>query len=117
MSLTKQQFLAAAKGDYKVVDVDGFGQIGVRSCPQLQFSLRITSYRDPVTQKVIPEEAAKADVHRIIDQVMVNETTPMFTDEDIDTLQGLSSSKLGPLLEALEEASDQKKQSGESKPT
>jgi hypothetical protein len=102
MSLTKAALCEKAQATFAwVEDVPIFGTIGVRSCPQLESSMRWVTYTDQDTGKVIPEERAKGPIHEIIDQVMIDETTPMFTDEDFDLIAAFDAEKCSHLLTAI----------------
>lgn len=117
MTLTRSRLLDIAKPTAKLVDIEGFGQVWLRTCPQLQNSRRFVSYTDPGTGQLLPDEQAKSGIHRLIDQVMESEGVPMFTDADFDELSALDVDKLSPLFDALDELGDQKKVSGESTDT
>lgn len=101
MSLTKQQFLDHCADRFQFVPVPGFGDIGVRSVPKLTVSRREVSIRDPTTGAYVPEEWAKADIFALIDQIMVDEKTPMFTEADVDILGKLDAAKLAPFYDAI----------------
>ena len=125
MSLTKAGLLEKAQGKFAwVEDVPVFGTIGVRSCPQLESSMRWVTYTDQETGKIIPEQRAKGPIHEMIDQLMeeapgdepctmeqtetmsgdedkVWRLRPMFTDADFDALAALDSDKLAHLLSAI----------------
>ncbi len=102
MSLTKAGLLENARGRFSwIEDVPHFGTVGVRSCPQLEFSMRWVTYADQETGEVIPAERAKAVIHEIIDQIMLDEKTSMFTDEDFDELAALDSERLTFLTAAI----------------
>ena len=102
MSLTKQQFLDNAALRFELVDVPGVGEIGVRSVPQLTVSRREVSVRDPVTGAYVPGEWEKVDVYALIDQIMVDENTPMFAEDDVEALGMLDAAKLAPFHQAVQ---------------
>ncbi len=108
MSLTKAALLEKAQGKFAWVDdVPIFGTVGVRSCPQLESSMRWVTYTDQETGKIIPEERAKGPIHEIIDQIMLDETHPMFTDADFEMLAELDADKLAHLLTAIRTFNDE----------
>ena len=114
MTLTKAALLSKAAGRFEWVEIEGFGKIGIRSCPQIQLSRRQVSYWDAAANRVNQEEQAKANIHTLIDQVMANETDPMFTEDDFDELAALDGEKLNPLYDAIAAFNgDQKKVAAE----
>lgn len=102
MSLTRQQMEEKAKQKFEWVEVEGFGKVGIQSISQLQLSRRYVGYTDPTTGNTIPEELVKQNIHNLIDQIMIDEKTPMFTDEDFDKLATWRAEKLDPIYRALE---------------
>ena len=103
MSLTAQQLLQKAQPRFEWVEVEGFGEVGIRSVSRLAASVRDSSYRDPVTGQLMPDRLAGADVHTLIDQLMISPTESMFTDEDFDQLASLDAAQLAPLYLAINE--------------
>ncbi|GAG07403.1 unnamed protein product, partial [marine sediment metagenome] len=85
----------------KKVTVDGFGDVLIKTCPNLVLSARLVSYADPQTGMVLPEEQAKSSSHMLIDQVCQLNGEPMFTDDDFDTLAAADPDALGPLSDAV----------------
>lgn len=119
MSITKQQIFEKAAANFTWVEIDGWGKVGVRSCPTLQNSHRWVTYTNPQTGEIIPEERAKQQIHELIDQLMVDPETPMFDEEDFDALAELDAEKLAPLSLAIREfnSANQKKVTVESADT
>lgn len=111
MSLTKQALQDKIKPTFRWVDVEGFGRIGVRTVPYVQAAMREASYSDPKTGYPIPEQAAMRGIHQLIDQVMVDEKTPMFTEEDETWLSVGDPTKMAPLFAAVDaiDADEKKK--------
>ena len=103
MSLTKQRLFELAKPRFAFVDVPIYGKVAIRSVSRLRASQREASYRDPQTGELIAEEIAKADLYTLIDQVMISETEPMFTDDDLETLASFGAEMLVPLFVAVNE--------------
>ena len=102
MSLTKQQLLDKAKPRFEIVDVEGWGPVGIRTCPQIQSARRSVTYNDPTTGAPDLEGLAHSGIHRLIDQLMTDEETPMFTDDDFDELSVLNVGVLTPLYNAID---------------
>ncbi|MCP4211797.1 MAG: hypothetical protein GY764_10005 [Halieaceae bacterium] len=114
MTLTKAALLEKASGRFEWVDVAGFGKVGIRSCPQIQLSRRQVSYWDAANNRVDQDEQAKANIHSLIDQVMISETEPMFGEDDFGVLAALDGEKLNGLYDAIAKFNgDQKKVSDE----
>ena len=111
MSLTKAAIFDKIKPREKKVTVDGFGEVLIKTCPNLVLSARLVSYADPQTGLVLTEEQAKSSIHMLIDQVCQLNGDPMFADEDFDTLAASDPDALGPLSDAVLEfnAEHQKK--------
>ena len=101
MSITKQHFLNKAKGRFEWVEVEGFGKIGLRSIPQITSARRDCQARDLETGLFTEEGFAAAPIYQIIDQVMSNEKTPLFAEEDFESLAELDPVALNPIFEAI----------------
>lgn len=87
----------------KPITVEGLGQVHVRSVSQLQLARRATSYRDPKTGELLPEEAAKDTTYKIIDQLTDANGKPLFTDADFDQVAAMDAIQVEPLLSAIDE--------------
>lgn len=116
--MTRAQLLGRLrKPAYKEVDVEGFGRIGIRQRTRLQESRRTYAMFGD-NGKVDQAKAALYDFYRIIDQVMVDETTPMFTDADVDLIANSAEGDLDELFAAVakfnSEVDDDPKKSEES---
>lgn len=111
-TLTREAFLEKGKPEYREVEVPGWGVVGFRAISNLQVSKRQGQMIDE-KGKVKADVFALRDAFAIIDQVMVDENTPMFTSNDADLIANMDDVKLQPLLEALasfrNEVSPQKK--------
>ena len=97
-TLTKAKLLELAANRCELVKgVPHFGDVWLRSCPEVQRSRRLSALfgKDGERQKALRR------VHRIVDQVMASEHKPMFTDADVNTLMALDGAKLDPLFEAI----------------
>lgn len=96
------------------MQVDGFGDVWIRSNSELRQSQRYASYLDS-EGKVIPAENAKASIHIIIDQICDEDGKPLFTDGDFAELAESDSNALEPLQSAIRSFNgDQKKRDSES---
>ena len=80
-TLTREALLGKAKPTYQTVEVEGFGTVGIRSCPELQRSRRISALFDAQGNLKEGHKELRR-VYMIIDQVMVDEDTPMFTESN-----------------------------------
>ena len=118
-TLTREQLLGKiGKPRYKEVEIDGIGVVGIRQRTRLQESRRTYAMFDS-RGKVIQEKACLQPIYRIIDQVMVDESTPMFTDDDVYKLaEGPEGDWVEQLMEAVQdfnmEVDDDPKKSDES---
>ena len=101
-TLTRELLIKKTRPRFAWVQVEGFGRVGLRSIDQLQASRRIYSAQTP-DGKPIPGAEELVLVHRIIDHVMTDENTPMFSDADVELIQGMDADALGPLIQAIEE--------------
>lgn len=98
MTLTKAKLFEIAESKCELVkDVPGFGDVWVRSCPEVQRSQRMSALfgKDGERMKSLRR------IHQIIDQVMADETTPMFTEKDVPELEQLDGAKLDGILAAV----------------
>lgn len=101
-TLTREQFLQAAPVRFQKVDVPGMGTVLLRSISATQKSRRFAQRYDQ-NAKARPDQLALQDIYAIIDHVMIDEQTPMFTDQDIDIVGGMDAIALDPLYEAINE--------------
>ena len=99
-TITREQFLQAAPQRYDTVHVEGFGVIGLRSVSEMQKSKRLAQ-RYAANGQMVPIQVATQDLYAIIDHVMIDESTPMFTDADLDLLGAMDSARLAPVFEAI----------------
>jgi hypothetical protein len=90
-----------------MVDIEGFGEVGIRTCPALQASHREISYFDPQTGALVQAERAKAQIHQIIDQLMLSEDLPYFSEDDFDLLATWDAEYIGKLTAAINEFNDE----------
>lgn len=110
MTLTKAAFLKSLQcKEPEKVEIPGIGEVWLRANPQANLSRRHASYSDP-------SQLACAAAHRLIDQVMLDPKTPMFTEEDTEAIQSLDSALLARVIDALDhfDGYDQKKVNGQA---
>ena len=117
-TLTREQLLGkAAKVRYEEVEIDGIGTVGIRQRTRLQESRRTFAMFD-ASGKFDNDKAVLQPFWRLIDQVMVDESTPMFSESDIATLGALPEGELDELFTAVQrfnsEVDDDPKKSVES---
>jgi len=105
-TLTRQFLLDQGKPKYAEVDVPGWGIVGIREVSQLLASKRAGQLFDD-NGKLKDNVFALRNVHMIVDQLMENETTPMFTEADVPVLSELGASKLNPLLAVIANFNDE----------
>lgn len=102
MSLTKAALAEHAKPRVELIkadDVPGLiDDVWVRSYPQSLMSSRKSQLIDADGNF----DSGLADRFQIIDQIMLDENEPMFTDEDIDSLGDMDGERLAPLMLAIQ---------------
>lgn len=114
-TLTREALLEQAQPEFTWATIEGIGRVGIRSVSEVQRSRRIASLFD-ADGNIIPEHRALRRVHLIIDHLMADETTPMFTDADINQLGALDGAKLDVYVAAINHITgSQKKESAGSK--
>lgn len=102
-TLTREALLAkVGKPRYEEVEIEGLGTVGIRSRTRLQATSRMFACMSE-NGKVDPRKQALQPIYRLIDQVMVDEKTPMFTDADVDLLAGMPDGELDELFAALQQ--------------
>ena len=101
-TLTKEALQGLAKPRYEVVQVPRYGKVGIRSQSEVKRARRATELFDDRGQ-LVPESDSLRRVHKLIDQLMVDENTPMFLESDAGWLGDLDSVSLDPLLDAVAE--------------
>ena len=100
-TLTRERLLSHAAARFEWVDdVPGYGRVGLRSQPEVARSRRIGLMFDG-QGNLVAGHRERRRVYMIIDQVMSDEKTPMFTEADFDALASLDGPKLDPLIEAI----------------
>ena len=101
-TLTKAALLGRArKPRYETVEIAGFGTVGIRQRTRLMGIQRAYSMFDD-NGKVIERKRDMAPIYRLIDQLMVDEKTPMFSESDADELAALAEGELDELYAAVQ---------------
>jgi|DEB0MinimDraft_4_1074332.scaffolds.fasta_scaffold03861_9 hypothetical protein len=100
-TLTREQLLNKAKARYEEVDVPGLGTVGIRSLDRAKIDLRSSTWFDD-NGNLVEEKFALRNVYMIIDQVMIDESTPMFSAEDVSVVSALDGAMLNPLISAVQ---------------
>ena len=116
--MTREQLLGKiSKPRYEEVEIDGIGTVGIRQRTRLQESRRTYSMFDS-NGKINKERAALQPIYRLIDQVMIDESTPMFSEDDVYKLAEAPEGDLEGLFFAVQqfnsEVDDDPKKSDES---
>ncbi len=101
-TLTREQLLSKAKARYEEVEIEGLGTVGIKSMDRAKVDLRASSWFDE-DGKLIDEKFALRNIYMIIDQVMVDENTPMFSGEDLQLVSELDGTMLNPLISAVQQ--------------
>ena len=99
-TLTREAFFAKTKTHHEMFDIEGFGRIGIRSCPELQRSRRISSLFD-VNGKLVDNHRHLRRIYMIIDQCVNEDGSPMFSEADVKELGDADAAKLDPLIAAI----------------
>jgi len=101
-TITKQQLLNAVKPKTKTIIVEGLGELLIRSTGEVQRSRRTARLYDE-TGKLNEETFALRRIHAIVDQVMADEKTPMFTEQEARELFDSDSHMLDKIYAAIVE--------------
>lgn len=107
-TLTREALLNKAKLRFDWYDIEGLGRVGIRTQSELQRSIRATNYND--------NNKHLWRIWQIVDQVMVDEKTPMFDDSQAEMLYDLDPSVLDRIMVAINQhnGDSEKKDSTES---
>jgi len=101
-TLTREALFNSAKIETEKVEVAEFGSVLLRQQSELM-RLRRESQLFDSRGNLVAKHQERRRVYTIIDQVMNEDATPMFSDADVDDLLGLCSKKLDPLYVAIQE--------------
>lgn len=99
-TLTREILTAKCKQRYEVVEIPEWGQIGIRSTPEVKRTQRFSRMYDDNGQR-IEQQRGMRRVYQIIDQVMADENTPMFTDADAAEIAQWDGEKLDYIMAAI----------------
>ena len=99
-TLTREALLEKGKPRCEVVKVDGVGEVMIRSLTEVKRCIRERSYYD-ATGKLKPESLDDMRADAIMDQVMIDESTPMFTKDDRDQIKELDAVFTARLYDAI----------------
>ena len=99
-TITKEQLLNAVKPKSKLINVDGIGELLIRSTGEVQRSRRTARLYDE-NGKLNEETFSLRRIHAIVDQVMADETTPMFTEKEAKKLFDSDSHVLDKIYAAI----------------
>ncbi|HUS38142.1 MAG TPA: hypothetical protein VMX74_01760 [Pirellulales bacterium] len=99
-TLTRELLFTKARVRYEVVDVPQFGTVGIRSRNEYTKARRTSQLFD-ANGDLLPEQDDRRRVYRLIDQLMIDETTPMFVDADADALGALDGDVLDNIFAAI----------------
>lgn len=114
-TLTKELLVNKAKPVYREVDVKGFGRVGIRQRSELKRLRRTNQLFDDLGNRVqIHHDRRRA--YLLIDQLMIDENTPMFSESDLDSIMDLGSEHFDPLIVAINQFNEEleKNELGES---
>lgn len=99
-TLTREALFDKGKPKYREVEVPGWGTVGIREVTQLLASRRAGQLFDD-NGKLKNDVFALRNVYMLIDQLMVDESTPMFTEADVAELSDLGSAQVNSLLAVI----------------
>lgn len=101
-TLTRAALLEKAKKPrYETVEIEGLGIVGIRQRTRLQESHRTYMMFDD-RGKLIPKQRDMQPIYRLIDQLMIDEKTPMFSESDADELASMAEGELDDLFAAVQ---------------
>ena len=101
-SLTREALLEKGKHRYAEVEVKDWGTVGIRSLSEFRRSARAA---EMFSDEGEPDrdKAMRHRVWSIVDQLMVDENTPMFTNEDVPALLDADTYLVSTLYDAIVE--------------
>ena len=99
-TLTREAFFEKTKTHHETFDIEGFGSIGIRSCPELQRSRRIASLFD-ANGRLVDNHRHLRRIYMIIDQCVDDDGKPMFDESHVKQLGEADAAKLDPLIAAI----------------
>ena len=99
-TLTREALFEKARPKYEEIDVPGFGRVGIRQRSELKRIQRINEQFDDSGNRVAKHNNLRR-LYMLLDQVMVSESEPMFSESDVAELAELDGAKLDPLVAAV----------------
>lgn len=101
MSLTRQQLGELCKPRFEWREIPGIGKVGVRSWQPSSLSRRQGQIlNDDGT--LVDNHAHLMQTYQIIDQLMESESDPVFTDDDVELINGFDGIKRMAILQMLD---------------
>ena len=101
-TLTREALFEKAKPRYSVVDVPNIGTVGIRSVSELRQSQRDSSFYDDLG-KPKQDIYEKTRAFAFVDQLMVDDSTPMFSETDIPAILDMDVAIVRPLYQAIKD--------------
>ena len=80
MTLTKEALLEKCKSRFEWVEVAGFGKVGLRDQTEVKRAFRVSRQFDK-NGNFVESARELRRIHMIVDQVMSNESEPMFASD------------------------------------
>ena len=101
-TLTRELLLDKGKPRFAFVDVPHLGTVGIRSVSELRQSQRDSTFYDDEGR---PREDiySKTRAFAFVDQLMVDESTPMFSESDIPEILEMDVAIVRPLYQAIKD--------------
>lgn len=99
-TLTREALLQKAKPKYEEVEIPGYGTVGIRQQSEL-LRMRRQSQLFDASGNLADDHFARRRAYMLIDQVMVDESTPMFDSSDVDAIMQSGSESFDPLVAAV----------------
>ena len=114
-TLTRELLLSKAKPRFEYRDIPGVGRVGIRSVSELRKTQRESRSVD-TNGNIKPGYVEKVRAWAFVDQLMVDEDTPMFSEDDVPAIQDMDHAITRPIYQAIKEfnGDDDPKKKGES---
>jgi len=104
-TLTREALLERAKPRYEVVDVPGWGTVGIRTQLETKRARRAADHF--VNGKYQQDVADKRRAYMMIDQLMIDEETPMFQESDVEALASGNGAVYDELIYAIQQFNEE----------
>jgi hypothetical protein len=95
-----RSLLLSKQPRFEVIEVEGLGSVGIREVSESKKWRRYYQMMD-TKGEAKPEAMADWEHYKLIDQLMIDEDTPLFTDADIEQIRQMPASVLDPLHDAV----------------